>query len=75
MRGMGPSRRFALNKTLPARPNIGFTICHLSLFPLGFREPEGHLYLNPRASACLSVGLNRVDYGATSGKLEVWFYL
>ena len=24
---MGPSWQFALNKTLPARPNIGFTIC------------------------------------------------
>ena len=27
-------------------------------FPPGFREPEGHLYFNPRASAPLSVGLN-----------------
>ena len=53
---MGPPWQFALNKTPPARPNLGFTICHLSLFPLGFREPEGHLYFNPRASAPLSVG-------------------
>ena len=44
---MGPPRQFALNKTPPARPNLGFTICHLSLFPLGFREPEGHLYFKP----------------------------
>ena len=28
-------------------PNLGFTICHLSLFPQGFREPEGHLYFKP----------------------------
>ena len=37
-------------------PNLGFTICHLASFFLGFPEPEGHLYLNPRASAPLSVG-------------------
>ena len=36
-----------MNKTPPARPNLGFTIFHLSLFPLGFREPEGHFYLTP----------------------------
>ena len=28
-------------------PNLGFTICHLSLFPPGFLEPEGHLYFKP----------------------------
>ena len=44
---MGPPWQFALNKTPPARPNLGFTICHLSLFPLGFRKPEGHLYFKP----------------------------
>jgi len=32
---MWPPWQFALNKTPPARPNLGFTICHLSLFPLG----------------------------------------
>ena len=25
---MGPPRQFSLNKTLPARPNFGFNICH-----------------------------------------------
>ena len=44
---MGPPWQFALNKTPPARPNFGFTICHLSLFPPGFLEPEGHLILTP----------------------------
>ena len=36
--------------------NIGFTIRHLASFSLGFRRLKGHLYLNPRASAPLSVG-------------------
>ena len=31
-------------------PNIGFTICHLAYFSLGFPEPEGHLILNPPGS-------------------------
>src|SRR3954468_13810246 len=37
---MGPPRQFALNKTPPARPNIGLTICltYALLFPLGFRS-------------------------------------
>ena len=59
-------------------PNIGFTICHLSLLPSGFREPEGHLYFNPptpRASAPLSVGPKWAACGATSGQLVGWFYL
>ena len=29
---MGTPCQFALNKTPPARPNIGFTICHLAFF-------------------------------------------
>ena len=37
-------------------PNLGFTICHLASFSLEFPEPEGRLYLNPRASAPLIVG-------------------
>mgnify|MGYP007007710920 CR=1 FL=1 len=36
-----------MNKTPPARPNLGFTICHLASFSLGFPEPEGHLILTP----------------------------
>ena len=28
-------------------PNLGFTICHLAYFSLGFLKPEGHLYLPP----------------------------
>ena len=53
-----PLEQFALNKTPPARPNLGFYHLPPSLFSLGFPEPEGHLYLNPRASAPLSVGPN-----------------
>ena len=29
-----------MNKTPPARPNFGFTICHLSLFPWVFASPR-----------------------------------
>ena len=35
-------------------PNIGFTICHLASFSLGFRGLKGHLYFNPPGQ--LSVG-------------------
>ena len=57
-------------------PNLGFTIClTTTYFSLGSRSLEGHLYFNPPgASAPLSVGPNRAACGATSGKLEVWFY-
>ena len=44
---MGPPWQFALNKTLPARPNLGFTFASPSLFPLGVAHPEGHLYFSP----------------------------
>ena len=56
--------------------NLGFAIHHLASFSLGFPEPEGHLILNPLplASAPLSVGPNQAACGATSGKLEGWFY-
>ena len=40
---MGTPSQFPLNKTPPARPNLGFTIFHLASFSLGFPEPEGHL--------------------------------
>ena len=30
---IGTPWQFALNKTPPARPNLGFTICHLAFFP------------------------------------------
>ena len=44
-----------MNKTPPARPNLGFTICDLYLFPPGFLEPEGHLYFNPPGPVLLRV--------------------
>ena len=37
-------------------PNIGFTISHLAFSFPTVGLPKGHLYLNPRASAPLSVG-------------------
>ena len=38
-------------------PNIGFTIRHLAFtFPLGVARPRVIIILNPRASACISVG-------------------
>ena len=58
-------------------PNLGFTICHLAFFSLGFPEPKGHLILTPPPPGPvlpLSVGPNRAACGATSGKLEGWFY-
>ena len=42
---MGPPWQFALNKTLPARPNLGFTICLAYFFSLGSRSLKGHLIL------------------------------
>ena len=42
-----------MNKTPPARPNLGFTICHLSLFFLGFRGLRGHPYFKP-SGQCFS---------------------
>ena len=54
--GMGRHREASLNVGVeqdvlvlltrqldPAIPNLGFTICHLASFSLGFPEPEGHL--------------------------------
>ena len=50
-------------------PNLGFTICHLAFFSLGFPEPEGHLYLPPPPGPVLvvSVGPNRQLPVATRG--------
>ena len=49
-------------------PNLGFTICHLASFSLGFPEPKGYLILNPPgASASLSVGPPRQPPVATRG--------
>ena len=52
-------------------PNLGFTICHLASFSLGFPEPEGHLYLNPPGPVLLRVLVHLVSRrwppGATLG--------
>ena len=56
-------------------PNIGFTICHLAFyFPLGVVLLRVILFKPPWASAPLSVGPNQAACGATSRKLEGWFY-
>ena len=53
---MGPSWQFTLNKTLTARPNIGFNISHNNtwtywLIGIGRREPEDFFYIQGVASA------------------------
>ena len=71
---MGPPWQFALNKTPPARPNLGFNICHLSLFPLGSADSRVIFILNPPGPVLLRVLVRtRATCSATSGKLEVWF--
>src|SRR3954462_9945349 len=61
---MGPPCQFALNKTFPVRPNIGFTIC---LPPIPFPwvgQPEGHLYFSPPGQ-CLSKFWSKLERFAT----------
>ena len=52
-------------------PNLGFTICHLASFSLGFLEPEGHLILaslGQCSSECWSeLGSLRGHLGETRG--------
>ena len=70
---MGTPWQFALNKTPPAMPNLGFTIYHLAFF-LGFRGLKGHLYFKPSGLVLLWVLVQtRALCSATSGKLEAWF--
>ena len=68
---MGTPCQFALNKTPPARPNLGFTICHLSLFPLGSLDSRVIFILNPPRPVLLSVLVQPVSCrwppGATLG--------
>jgi hypothetical protein len=42
-----------LIKAFSAMPNIGFTICRLASFSLGFPEPEGHRILAPLGQCSL----------------------
>ena len=46
---MGPPCQFTLNKTPPARPNLGFTICLPTTytFPLGSADSRVIFILNP----------------------------
>ena len=54
---MGTPLQFALNKTPPAVPNIGFTIRHLAFsFPWVLQTQRSSLFKPPWASAPLSVG-------------------
>ena len=66
-----------MNKTPPARPNLGFTICDLYLFPPGFLEPEGHLYFKPPGQCSSEYWSNLSVAGGHQGQLwaglsEVW---
>ena len=47
---------FAFLTRLGYNGYLGFTICHLAFSFHWVGLPKGHLYLNPRASAPLSVG-------------------
>ena len=72
---MGTPWQFALNKTPPARPNLGFTICHLSLFPLGSADSRVIFIFPPPPGPVLLRVLvqTRSLCSATLGKLEAWF--
>src|SRR3954469_13092125 len=62
---MGPPWQFALNKTPPARPNIGFTIClTYALFPLDFRSPRVIFILAPPPGPVLLRVLVRTEQPA-----------
>ena len=66
-----------MNKTPPARPNLGFKICHLSLFPLGSADSRVIFILPPRASARRECWSNLSTPGGHQGQLwaglpEVW---
>ena len=62
---MGTPSQFTLNKTPPARPNLGFTICTNNLaFSLGFRGLKGHLILNPPPGQCSSKRWSNLEHRA-----------
>ena len=58
-------------------PNLGFTICHLASFSLGFPEPEGHLYFKPPGECSCECCSYLSAAGGHQGQLwaglpEVW---
>ena len=58
-------------------PNIGFTICHLASFSLGFRGLKGHLYFKPPGQCSSECWSNLSAAGGHQGQLwdgllEVW---
>ena len=66
---MGTPGQFALNKTPPARPNIGFTICHLASFSLGLGQPKGHCYFKPPGQCSSECWSNLSAAGGHQGQL------
>ena len=66
-----------MNKTPPARPNLGFTIRHLAFsFPLGFRSPRV-IFIKPPGQCSSGCWSNLSATGDHQGKLwvglpEVW---
>ena len=66
-----------MNKTPPARPNLGLPFASPSPFSLGSRALEGHLYFTPRASARRECWSNLSAASGHQGQLwsglpEVW---
>ena len=58
-------------------PNLGFTICHLASFSLGFPEPEGHLILAPPGQCSSECWSKLSDVRSYQGQLwagppDVW---
>ena len=58
-------------------PNLGFTICHLASFSLGFPEPEGHLYFKPPGQCSSECWSKLSDVRSYQGQLwagppDVW---
>ena len=74
---MGTPGHFTLNKTPPAWPNLGFTICHLTLFPLGSADSRVIFILTPSGQCSFECWSNLSAAGGHQGQLwaglpEVW---
>ena len=73
---MGTTLQFALNETPPARPNLGFTICHLA-FSLGSRASQGSSLFKPPGQCSSQCWSKLSDVRSYQGQLwasppDVW---